>query len=137
MGDHIAVRVARQARGLEQDEVWVARNPGRGGVDRIAAGQLAIIAAVGVHDDDVGRTILGMLRAQQLAAVGTQPEVFQKQVLPVQQALFCVLRQVVFEQAADAVVLQEVQQSVVRRELRRSRLDPHSVASIAQVSTRE
>ena len=35
------------------------------------------------------------------------------------------------------ITVETGQFAVVRRELRRSRLDPHSVASIAQVSTRE
>jgi dephospho-CoA kinase len=59
-----------------------------------------------------------VLRTQQPVAVGVHPEVVEGKILFVEQPLFRILRQVIFEQAAEGVVLQKVQHPVVRRKLR-------------------
>ena len=49
LGKDITSLVAREARRLEQNRIRLPGNPGRRDVNRVAAGQLAIVAAIGVH----------------------------------------------------------------------------------------
>jgi hypothetical protein len=55
----------------------------------------------------------------------------------VQQALFGALPEIVFEQAADTVVPEEIQHPVVRDELRRTHLQRHARGDIARIATGE